>query len=251
MPAISTSRSRAQALDLDDFRITAPVEILALLRQLQEGNTLVTLSGPGGASYTTLLWTIDTHRQTIAFSAEDGDSRLQALLDGNEVVAVAYLDSIKVQFDVEGLLRVRGGHHDALNGQLPREVFRFQRRSAFRVRPLSKLVPTAHFHHPGMPEMALSLRVLDVSLSGIALFLPDNVPGIPAGVRIGQCELELDEETRLDVGLVIHHVTVINPESKGCRLGCELTDLDRHDRSLQHYINQTQKRRLALPPGKD
>ncbi|WP_290869224.1 flagellar brake protein [Aquabacterium sp.] len=239
-----------QAPDLDDFRITSPVEILAFLRQLQEGHVLVTLSGPGGASYSTLLWSLDTQRQTISFSAEDGDARLQALLEGNEVVAVAYLDSIKLQFDVDGLVRVRGGQHQALNGSLPRVLYRFQRRGAFRVRPLSGHTPMATFRHPALPDMALSLRVIDVSLGGIALFLPDNVPMIPAGVRINHCQVTLDDETRLDVGLVIHHVTVINPEAKGARLGCELLGLDHRDRSLQHYVNQTQKRRLALPPGK-
>jgi hypothetical protein len=46
---------------------------------------------------------------------------------------------------------------------------------------------------------------------------------------------------------VLHHVSVMNPEAKGARLGCEILNLHGHDeRALQGYINQTQKRRLAL-----
>ena len=55
-----------------------------------------------------------------------------------------------------------------------------------------------------------------------------------------------DDQTRLTVDLMIHHVTSIHPQTRGSKLGCELLNVDRIDRSLGDYINQTQKRRLAL-----
>lgn len=238
--------SRAATAALDDYRITSPVEIQAVLQQLLDARTLVTLSGPNGDSYITLMWSVDPARQILCFSAEDGDGRLQGLLESGEIAAVAYLDNIKVQFDLDGVVEVHGGQHHALNAQYPRVLYRFQRRSAFRVKPFAVKTPMARFRHPAMPDMQLSLRVLDISLSGVALFLPDDVPMISAGVKIGQCHLELDDDTRMEVALVIHHVTAIHPESRGTRLGCELVDQDWSDRTLQHYINQTQKRRLAL-----
>lgn len=238
--------SRAASAALDDYRITSQVEIQALLQQLLDTRALVTLSGPHGDSYTTLMWSADPARHTICFSAEDGAPQLGALLESDEIMAVAYLDSIKVQFDLNGVVQVHGGQHHALNAQYPAVVYRFQRRSAFRVQPLVTKSPVARLRHPAMPDMQLALRVLDVSLGGVALFLPDDVPMIAAGVKIGQCHLDLDDDTHLDVALVIHHVTAIHPESHGARLGCELVDLDWSDRTLQHYINQTQKRRLAL-----
>lgn len=242
--------SRADATALDEYRVTSQVEIQALLQKLLDERTLITLSGPNGDSYTTLMWKADEGRQTLCFSASDGDARLDALLESGEIVAVAYLDSIKIQFDLEGVIEVHGGHHHALNARYPKVMFRFQRRAAFRVQPFSTKSPVARFRHPAMPDMQLALRVLDVSLNGVALFLPDNVPMIAAGLKIGQCYLDLDDETALEVGLIIHNVTSIHPESKGARLGCEITGLDWGDRSLQHYINQTQKRRIALPTGK-
>jgi flagellar brake protein len=234
------------SMTLDDFRITSVIEIKALLKQLMETNTMVTLSGPGGNAYTTLLWTVDDARGVVSFSAEANDQRLQQLLEGGELVAVAYLDSIKVQFDVDGVVLVRGGH-TAINARYPRQFYRFQRRSFFRVRPLSGNMPCAQFRHPAIPDMSLSLRVLDISLGGVALFLPDNVPMPAAGCTLRHCQLVLDDETLLDVDLVLHHVSVMNPESKGARLGCEILNLHGNDeRALQNYINQTQKRRLAL-----
>jgi c-di-GMP-binding flagellar brake protein YcgR len=232
---------------LDDYRISNPVEILALLQQLLDSNALITLSAPNGSCYTTLLRSVDARRGLICLSASAHDAPLQSLLSGDEVLVVAYLNSIKVQFDLVGAVLVSGAHDQAINAQMPTELFRFQRRSAFRVRPLNSRVPVAQFPHPSMPDMTLSLRVLDISLSGLALFLPANVPPIAAGVRIGQCLLKLDDDTQVHMGLLIQHVTDINPDAQGARLGCELLSLDRADRSLQDYINQTQKRRLALP----
>jgi c-di-GMP-binding flagellar brake protein YcgR len=232
---------------MDEYRITSAVEVDDLLQRLLNANALMTLSGPGGTSYTTMLWSVDSTRGIVCFSAETGDPRLQALLDTEEVVAVGYLNSIKVQFDLEGLVQVHGGGTAALNAQYPRVVYRFQRRSSFRVKPLVSSCPVARLHHPALPDMQLDLRVMDLSLGGVALFLPHNVPMVAAGVKIGQCFLDLDSDTRLEMGLIIHHVSVINPESQGARLGCELINVNgATERALQQYIDQTQKRRSAL-----
>lgn len=232
--------------NLDDFRISSAVEIQAILRQLLDSNAMITLSSPNGISYTTMLWAVDSTRGVICFSAESNDPRLQQLLESNEIVAAAYLDSIKVQFDVDGAVQVRGGD-TALNASYPRVIYRFQRRSSFRVKPLLSNSPVAHFRHPAMPDMQLSLRILDISLGGVALSLPKDVPMVAAGINIRHCLLELDADTQIDTSLTIHHVTVLNPENLGARLGCELVGLHGSDeRALQNYINQTQKRRIAL-----
>lgn len=231
---------------VEDYRITSEVEIKALLKQLLENNTMITLTGPGGGSYTTLLWAVDSTRGVISFSAESNDQRLQQLLEGGEMVAVAYLDSIKLQFDVEGAILVHGGMA-AINASYPQSVMRFQRRSSFRVKPLGAHQPVAQFRHPAFPDMQLNLRVLDISLGGVALFLPADVPMLPAGITLRHCQLILDEETLLDVDVVLHHISVMNPDTQGARLGCQLLNLHGMDeRALQHYVNQTQKRRHAL-----
>jgi c-di-GMP-binding flagellar brake protein YcgR len=95
--------------------------------------------------------------------------------------------------------------------------------------------------------MALALRVLDVSTGGCALFLPDDVPPLQPGVRLQRVKVELDPNTRFDATLVLCHVTSLNPQSNGVRLGCELQDLDGDaQRTLTRYIDQTQKRRRLL-----
>ena len=70
--------SRATA-ELDEYRITSSAEIHDLLMQLVDKRALVNLSGPHGQSFTTLLWAVDTQRQTLSFSGEDetGASELE------------------------------------------------------------------------------------------------------------------------------------------------------------------------------
>lgn len=231
----------------DEFRVDAPVDVLRLLKSLVESATPVHLTAPDGSHYTTLVWTIDALQRRINFSADEHASQLEALIESGEATAVAYLDSVKLQFDLSGLVMVHGAKSCALQADLPAEVFRFQRRNSFRVRTLPRTAPTIHFRHPSIPEMALALRVLDVSTGGCALFLPDDVPPLQPGVKLQRVKVELDPNTRFDATLQLCHVTSLNPQSNGVRLGCELQDLDGDAQcTLQRYIDQTQKRRRLL-----
>lgn len=232
---------------LADFRIDSPAEILSVLKSLQDGNVLINLNGSDGAAYTTTLWAVDPGRGMLSFSADEHSSQVQQLVEAEEAVAVAYLDSIKLQFDVSGLLVVHGGKTCALSCALPRVLYRFQRRAGYRVRPLLRNTPVAKVRHPMIPDMALSLRVLDVSIGGCALFLPDDVPPLQPGVVLNGVQIELGLDTRLTTSLRLQHVTSLNQDAKGVRLGCEIVDPSADTlRSLQRYINQTQRRARAL-----
>lgn len=232
---------------LADFRIDSPAEILAVLKSLAGGNVLVNLNGSDGAAYTTTLWSIDAERGLLSFSADEHSSQVQQLVEAEEAVAVAYLDSIKLQFDVSGLLLVHGGKTCALSCAMPRVLYRFQRRAGYRVRPILRNTPVAKVRHPMIPDMALTLRVLDVSIGGCALFLPDDVPPLQPGVVLNGVQIEIGLDTRLTTALRLQHVTSLNQDAKGVRLGCEIVDPSPDTlRTLQRYINQTQRRARAL-----
>ncbi len=232
---------------LDGFRLGTPSEVQGVMNSLIDGNVLVNLNGSDGAAYTTTLWAIDPGRGTLSFSADADNNVVDALVEAEDAVAVAYLDSIKVQFDAQDLVLVRGGRSSALNCAIPREVFRFQRRNGYRVRPLLRSTPVARVRHPMIPDMQLSLRVLDLSIGGCALFLPDDVPPLQPGVVINGVQIDLDIDTRVATSLRLQHVTSLNHESKGVRLGCEMVSPSSEAlRLLQRYIDQTQKRHRLL-----
>ena len=106
--------SRASQSSLEEFRITAEAEREAMLHRMEVERCLVTLSTPDGLSFTTLVWGLDMPRGVMSFSGDSTDTTLRSLLESDDVVAVAYLDRIKVQFDVEELVQVKGPQQDVL-----------------------------------------------------------------------------------------------------------------------------------------
>ncbi|MDT7836573.1 flagellar brake protein [Aquabacterium sp. OR-4] len=235
---------------LADFRCERPGEVLALLRQVRDAEAPVALSTPSGASFSASLWSIDAERGALSLEVERADPALAGVVDGNEATAVTYLDAIKLQFDLDGLVLVRGPRATALQCRLPRWIYRFQRRTAFRVRTPERAGPSAALRHPAMPEMRLALRVCDISLGGCGLLLPADVPPLPLGIVMQGVALTLDDATRLDVSLRLQHASSLQAADgshAGLRLGCELLALSPDDlRRLQRYIDLTQRRRRLL-----
>ena len=227
----------------DEFRVSSPRDILGLLKQLLDGSVLLNLNASDGSVFTSAIWTLDSTRGTIGFNADPADPAMQALLECEEVVVVGYLDSVKLQFDVHDLVLVHGNRASVLSCQAPREMYRFQRRNAFRVRPLMRVSPVARFRHPDLPEMELALRVIDISIGGCGAFLPEDLPTMNAGVLLNGVRIELDSDTRLEVNMRLQHVTAINAEARGVRLGFEFSRVGGDSlRALQRYIDLTQKR---------
>ena len=64
------------------------------------------------------------------------------------------------------------------------------------------------------------------------------------GTQVG---FELDADTGVVVTLRLHHASSILSRVPGLRLGCELVKADASiERTLQRYIDHTQKRRRLL-----
>ena len=228
---------------LDEFRVSSTRDVGTLLKQLLDGSVLLNLNGSDGRVFTSAIWTLDTTRGTIGFNADPNDPAMQSVLHSREVTVVGYLESVKVQFDVQNLVLVHGNRASVLSCPFPREMYRFQRRNAFRVRPLMRSAPVARLRHPEQPDNEIPLRIIDLSISGCALFLPADVPVMNAGVQLASVRMELDEDTRLEVNLRLQHVTSINNESRGVRLGFEFVRPNGDTvRTLQRFIDLTQKR---------
>lgn len=233
-----------------EFSVEHPQERLRLLRELRDRGTPVMLSTPCGVALSTTLWAVDDRQQRLNFSAEPGAPQLQQLVEADEAVAVAYLESVKLQFDLRALTVVRGTTTSALQCALPHEIYRFQRRSAYRVRAPERQAPAATLYHPAMPEMQLRLRVLDLSIGGCALWLPSDVPPLQAGTRLAEVQIHLDEQTRFAAAMTLQHVSAMGHFSggePGVRLGCEWLALSGGaQRLLQRWIDRAQQRRRLL-----
>lgn len=229
------------------FRVLNVDARVALLRELRDGSVPLSMISPCGASLRTAIWVLDTVQGRMNFSAEEHNPQLQQLVESNEAVAVAYLESVKLQFELNNLILVRGQRACTLQADLPDDIYRFQRRGAFRVRAPQRHSPSARLRHPAIPDMELSLRLLDISVGGCALWLPGDVPMLEAGSRLGEVQIELDADTRFSSGLSVQHVSANGPGEHGVRLGCEWCALGgMAQRVLQRWIDMAQKRRRLL-----
>jgi flagellar brake protein len=240
------------------FRVALPAERLSLLRALRDGSVPVMLNTPDGTAMTVTLWALEPDQGRMNLSIDNHAPQLAQLVDADEAVAVAYLEAVKLQFDLQDFMLVHGAASCALQCRLPDEIYRFQRRNAYRVRTRESHGPQASFRHPSIPEMQVELRVLDVSIGGCALWLPPDVPLLQAGTLVADVHVELDADTRFTSSIGLQHVSAQGAGhgspggngTQGVRVGCEWRGLPAaSERVLQRWIDRTQRRRHLLTMG--
>lgn len=231
---------------VEDFRVTQPLEIQTLLSQMANQNIMIALTASNGASYTTTLWEVDRARRVLRLGADLIDPRLDQVLGARDVMAVGYLEQVKIQFEVTGLMLINGGDNRVLSCTFPLEIYRFQRRANFRVRPLHTPPPVVRFRS-GPATDPVELRVIDVSVTGLALLMPEGAAQLGAGSQMVSVDIELDNDTYFVANLNVMHASPLRNEQPGLRLGCEMQGLTGPAvRALQRFIDQTQKRRRSM-----
>jgi len=226
----------------EELRVASTAEITAYLQQLQREGAGLLLAGPQGQSLSSHIVALDADADLIGLKiGTDPEGISQALVVQGEITAVAYLGTIKLQFEIEAPVLVSGEQGTVLRGTLPTRLYRFQRRQSFRVQPAGSAYPRVV-----MPGHAL--RVLDISVGGLALALPPDLPVLAPGRIAESLVLELDRISALRITLLPHHASPISGDAGGTlQLGCSFVELDAHAaRSLQVYVDQTQKRRRLL-----
>lgn len=238
----------------EDLRVTSATEIAAYLQQLQREGAGVRLSGPEGPGLSSRIVALDAEADLLGLAlGADPEGISQALVAGGEITAVAYLGTIKLQFDLDAPVLVSGDQGTVLRSPWPTRLYRFQRRQSYRVQPAGSSYPRLVL--PGDAAPGRALRVLDLSIGGLALALPADlaadlaaVPALTAGQVSPGLVLELDRGSALKVALLPHHLSPVAGDPQGLmQLGCAFVDLDATaSRALQVYVDQTQKRRRLL-----
>ncbi|WAC72548.1 flagellar brake protein [Roseateles sp. SL47] len=250
-PPAPTHASDAAAAD---FRLDAPGEIMSWLRELLQAQARVQLSTPEGGLFHTVLLALDMPHGMLSVESPAAPASTADILASNEVTATAYLDRIKLEFELPGLVAVRGAGAEVLRAPLPTTLYRFQRRQAYRVQSHGQLFPALRLASPE----GLRIRVVNVSGGGLALQWPAATPpgmptAMPAPPAAGQelsGTLELEREVSFAALLRVQHVTPGEGETPHA-LGCAFVSLaPSAARALQLFIDQAQKReRMMKRPG--
>lgn len=260
---------------LEDYRLDAPGEIQSWLRELMQARTRVQLSTPDGALLHTVLLALDAPHGLLTFEGSVDPTITPALVASKVVTATAYLDKIKLEFEVTGLRAAREPGGEVLSASIPKRLYRFQRRQAYRVQSAGQLYPALRLTQPD----GLRIRVVNVSGGGLALQWPQSsataaAVGATAGAAVDAASraattgatgtmppppqagaeltgtLELEREVSFSALLRVQHVTPGEGQAPH-QLGCAFISLaPSAARALQVFIDQAQKReRLMKRPG--
>jgi hypothetical protein len=255
----------------DAYVVAGEAERERLLRGLAIESAPLVITGPAGAPWRATLAEADATRRRLTLAPAAGpvldpaaEVALAALVEAGEAHAVAWLDRVRLAFDLEGLALVRGVRGAVLQAAWPRAVQRFQRRETFRVAPPEPgHAPFVHLTPPGQPGTRVAMRVVDISAGGCALWRPADGPALPAGTELEGVRVMLDATTMIDTTLRLQHVTGFGvlddagaapgeaPHAPagpagaagGERLGCAWGRMDAASRrALQRWIDAAQKR---------
>jgi flagellar brake protein len=228
------------------FRVGDPRRCLAALVGLRTGDVPVSVGVPGGPSFSASLWSVDQFHGHLHFnvgSLEKGVAQTSALPN---LWGAAYLDDVKLQFELcQPQLTPRGADF-SLRVDLPPTVYMMPRRAAVRVRQAAERMPKARFVHPLDTEQFVELKVLDLSQTGCALWKPAGMLGLQPGCDLRSVEIELNDHEIFFTDIRVHHVTVQTKAPAGSRIGCAWLDLSATAKATLGEWIQPGRRRQQL-----
>lgn len=248
---VTTPFPEPDSPELQRFVVQSPQEIAGLLEDLRVGAVpLNVFLEPGSAFDVAALLDVDDDGPELLFESIGRPSMRERILDASRVTFVGFVDAVKLQFDASGAKPgTRGGRH-AFSVPMPTRLLRLQRRSTARVRPRVDNGALCCFCPASGADSADVLRVLDLSVGGLALLDDAANLRVDVGCRIWGCQLHLPGVGSIEADLWVRHVARL-PGNEGARLiGCEFDALTPSARAmLDTYLGQLGAT-LACPPGR-
>lgn len=238
--SIITPFPEPESPELERFAVYGAQEIVALLRELRDRQILVTLYYDQAADFTVSnVLEVDPVREEVVLDCAADRAAQRAVDQAREIVAVAFVDSSKLQFRVSGVEPTMHQTRPAFRFRLPRRLLRMQRRAAPRKQPPAARPATCLVPVPGETGRYESARVLDISIGGVALLAPPVLFELVRDQVLDACYLDLPDVGQLTVGLRVRYMDAW-PGEGGCRrCGCEFVELAGTSlRSLQRYLNR-------------
>lgn len=226
--------------ELEQCIVYSRVEIVALLQSLGRQGVLVTAYFDQHAGFAvTALLAVNPQFEEVVFDNASDPVTQRRLLAAESITFVAFVDAIKLQFTAKKADATTYEDKPAFRVRLPEEVLRLQRRDFFRVKtPVSK---PAHCLVPYGEDKKQyeKLRLLDISVGGMAVVTYPEKFDLPAGSRIDECFLDLPGIGSVGVSLKVRHLAPVPRDDKARAAGCEFVDLAPAARTaVQRYVNK-------------
>lgn len=232
------------------YSVRNPRQIQLLLRALIDQRAIVSAHPEG-----------NEHAFPTAILELDGDS---LLLDGSPLAAVnrqagnaawllcfAQVDRVTVRFRLPQVHCIDDQGRSAFRTTVPEEIHHLQRRDFYRLETPVTDSPlcTLRLEDAGDPA---TVRVVDISASGIALLLPGDTPPLPLQKSCRGSELRLPDGPSIPLTLVVcnQRLQKLANGTEQRRVGLRFEDLPRGaDALIQRYIFRIDRERKARQNG--
>lgn len=239
-----------EGVDLANCQVNGRFEVVSLLREVLSRHALITIYFNEGhdAIGSTLLDVNPDFEELVIDCGADTDANAR-LLRAPCLTAVTSLDHIRIQFATGRAQPTTFQGGPAFRIRLPGSVLRLQRRNAYRVRvPMAR---PAHLRmaHPTLQDMTLKLKILDISVGGIAVLaaVNDGLSWERSDVIEG-CSVELPDFGRFETALNVRYKLLLaeTGRTKLKRYGMEFVGLPGPLASLvQRYILYVERSRQS------
>jgi flagellar brake protein len=205
-----SAKPEIESVDMERFQVYSRVEILAVLRAIHAQRVLMTLYFNHGDEFilTTLL-SVNPEFEEMVFDAGPDKQLNKRLTDSQRIIGVAFVDSVKVQFNATRAESTTFEGSPAFRLRLPDSVLRLQRRNYFRIptpiaKPLKCTVARPVPPEPVAPDAAakpkvVELTVVEIGCGGLALTMNPDELRIEPGTSLEQFTLELPAQAGMPV----------------------------------------------------
>lgn len=244
-----------QAESYGQFFLNNPLEILIILRALQNLHSVVTLYlDDGSRFFLSSIVAVDEKNRQIFLDPSNHPEFSQQALTAQRVTLTATLDKVKIQIRLATLLPGKLENKPALLAPLPTQLLRLQRREFFRLetpqaRPLRCKLAA---RHQGRNEL-FDLPLYDISGGGLSLTgRVELAEKFSLGELFQDCRLEIPGESVLSVNLRVREVLKIEMPNGDhqLRLGCEFVSLPGTRLTLiERYITRLERERKLRQTG--
>ncbi|TDR80600.1 flagellar brake protein [Paludibacterium purpuratum] len=245
----SSALGASQTLDLTKYTLASPVEIVHHLKAIAKSGYMVTVfSNKGKTFILTRLLEVDAKKQSMIFDWGSDEATNQQLLASERNVFVCSPEGVKTQFITGQVRQVDFEGKPAFEVDLPVQIIKLQRREFFRIRtPVGNPLLCTFTDYPGAP---IDLAVFDISLGGLALWLPDlAMAGFDIGTQYLDCHVDLKPFGHLQCMLEVRHRLPLQMRNgqDAVRIGCTFIKLPTQMENLiQRYVGQLERERRAM-----
>ena len=249
--------SAASALEDDrqnPYAITSALEILAILRSIQNQKALIQIHAkqPNTTFITTLL-EIDTSNGVIMLDTAREDLTNKRILTASHVWFEASVDKIRIQFTATQVTPCLQDNQPALLTAIPTELIRLQRRDHFRINtPVIKPVLCKVSINTPDGTKAVNLPLENISCGGISMFDDDQLLDHTQSTVYKDCIITLPDVGSISVTLQLTHALPQEMASGKIRyhLGCAFVKPPATAINLlQRYVGKLERELIAKERG--